>query len=212
VAAGYVAGYVLRELAFKVLAQFERLPKLQERLQVDAYKRVEAHFPPELILDCFRAHPLLNAAYDQYRARKAEGGEAKPPQIDSRGRGPRAGGGHVEGIDYESFVYAKLWIRNYAPGFTIDSIEAEINILVSGLAPGILAGIAILATAHVAGWSICVGAITTIVIWYVLLSSAIRLRRSEKSEAIRNVVLDYAMRVAISGYQPSAVVREDQPE
>jgi hypothetical protein len=202
-AAGYISGYVLRELAFKLLAQLESFPKLQEQLRVDPYKRAEAHFPSELILDCFRAHPILSAAYSQYKARQEESGEANSPEVNSRERGQRTGGGHLEGIDYEGFVYAKLWIRNYAPGFSIDSIEAEINILVSGLAPGVLAGLAILAAGRVVWWSIGVGIITTVLIWYVLLSSALRLRRGEKSEAIRNIILDYAMRLAADGYQPS---------
>lgn len=203
-AAGYVAGYVIRELAFNLLTEIERLPRFRDELQVNAYKRVESFFPAQLINDCFEAHPLLRAA------RKKESGDDKTSQnnratssrdsIDWESQLAKAGGGHIENSNYRSFEYAKLWIRNFAPGFSIDNVEAEINILASGLAPGLLTGLVILAAAHLTWWSVCIAISVVALIWTVLLGSLLRLRRTEAYEAIRNLILDYTMRQAINAY------------
>lgn len=213
-AAGYVAGYVIRELAFKLLTQLERLPRFRDELQVNAYKRVESFFPAQLIDDCFETHPLLRAA------RKKESGDDKTSQhnygtssrdnVNSEGQLDKAGGGHVENSNYRSFVYAKLWIRNFAPGFSIDNVEAEINILASGLAPGLLTGLVILAAAHLTWWSVCAAILVVALIWTVLLGSLLRLRRTEAYEAIRNLILDYTMRQAINGYPSTQTTSGDQ--
>ena len=202
-AAGYVAGYVIRELAFKLLAQLERLPNVQEELEVNVYARIEKFFPAQVIDNCFKFHPFLS------QARKDSEAESRQ---DTNAQRRRTGGGHVETINYESFVYAKLWIRNYAPGFSVDNVEAEINILASGLAPGLLTGLIIIAVAHLVWWSVLVAVFVVALIWAVLLSSLIRLRYTETSEAIRNLVLDYAMRQAMSSYPSSQTASDDQPE
>jgi hypothetical protein len=105
-AAGYVAGYVIRQLAFKLLAELERIPKFRDRLQIDAYRRVERFFPVQLIDACFEAHPFL------FEARKEISGDDDALQNDNRGTPnvnvdpknqiDKAGGGHIENVNYKS--------------------------------------------------------------------------------------------------------------
>ncbi len=204
-AAGYVTGYVFRELAFKLLSQLERLPRFQHSLRTAAaHDQVVAHFPPEVIDECFSLHPLLADSHRGDReSPEALGSEQAnmeaSPKV-ARGSRGRAGGGHVDDIDYATFVYGKLWIRNYAPGFSIDNIEAEINILVSGLAPTLLVGLIFVGLLHSVWWSVLIGIAIVIFFWWILLTSALRLRRSERKESIRNILLDYSMRQAANKY------------
>lgn len=229
-AVGFVGGYIFRELGFQLLGRIERLRYFRDRVRTGSYDYVADHFPPELIKKCFDLHPLLAGAYQVYRELTAtsESEKSSPegttapegtttgavssseengsntPQVAQVVRQWKAGGGHVDDIAYAGFIYAKLWIRNYTPGFSIDNIEAEINILASGLAPTLLMGLIIVASSHAAWWSIIISIFFVIITWSMLLSSALRLRRAEKMEAIRNLVLDYSMRQAAEGY-PAAV-------
>jgi hypothetical protein len=197
VAAGYVTGYITRELAFKLLRQFEKLPAVGRRLEEDLDAYLQEYFPESLIIECLQAHQALSTL-----------GQSDPKSARNK---RSIGGGHFEVSDYEKFVYAKLWIRNYASGFSIDGVEAEINILASALIPSLLAAADIIAGAGSIWWAISVAVVLVGLTWSVLLDSLIRLRKTEKLEAVRNLVMDYAMRVAADGY-PSSQGLPDQSE
>lgn len=241
-AAGYVGGYVLRELAFILLAQVERIPHFRDELRMAAHDDVVNHVPEDIIDQFLEVHPLLSGAYriaaeiteasepERIHEEEASVAEATQAQVvpapavknseteflrsASSRRRRRAGGGHMDDMEYINFVYAKLWIRNYAPGFSIDSIEAEINILVSSLFPILLAGAVIIASGHAVWWSVVTGLGFVVLVWSILLKSALRLRRSEKKEAVRNLLLDFSMRQAAAKYpySPMSISHEDQAE
>jgi hypothetical protein len=209
-AAGYVSGYVLRELAFKLLSVIEALPWLRHRTRVSTFDGVDGYFPSDLISECFSAHPILGESYDRLNAIKEAAERAESDQGLPVVSPMRVGGGHVVDLDFHSFVYAKLWVRNYAPGLSIDSMEAEINILASGFAPILLVGLGIAAAARSAWWSAIIGFAIVALVWWVLLNSVIRLRRDERRESVRNLLLDYAMRQAASRYPNIPAADEDQ--
>ncbi len=160
--------------------------------------RLRNYFSQGLIDDCRQAHRVLDDM--------PEGGAG------SAKIGSSAGGGHSDTISYRDFVYAKLWIRNYAAGFSIDSLEAEINILVSGLIPTLLSAAVIIAAAKAAWLSIIAAAIFLCLTWSVLLDSIFRLRHTERWEALRNLIMDYAMREASNKIPPAREISERQPE
>jgi hypothetical protein len=198
VAAGYVFGYVSRELAFKLLRQFEKIPRIQARVSEGVNARLRSYFTPGLINDCLQVHRVLSEMPE---------GSTGPARI-----GGAMGGGHSDSVSYKDFTYAKLWIRNYAAGFSIDSVEAEINILVSGLIPTLLSAAAIIAASK-ATWPSIVGAVIFLgLTWSVLLDSIFRLRHTEKWEAVRNLIMDYAMREASNKLSPGPEAEEAQPE
>jgi hypothetical protein len=209
-AAGYVSGYVLRELAFKLLSVVEGLPWLRHKTQVNTFDGVDGQFSSDLIAECFSAHPVLSESRERLNAIKEELKNAESDKRTPTELPMRAGGGHVSDLNFLSFAYAKLWVRNYAPGLSIDSMEAEINILASGFAPSFLVGLGIVAAAHSAWWSVIIGLAIVALVWWVLLNSVIRLRRDERRESVRNLVLDYSMRQAASKYPNIRATDEDQ--
>jgi hypothetical protein len=197
-AAGYVFGYVARELAFKFLQQVERIPHFRQRLQEDVQARLQDYFSNALINECFDAHRILSRFHSV--------------SIESARATDRAGGGHRETIDYRAFTYAKLWIRNYAPGLSIDSIEAEINILVSGLIPTLLAAADVIVLNGAKLLAIILAGGFLALAWSVLLDSIERLRCTERWEGLRNLVMDYAMREAAAKYPLGQELQDSQGE
>ena len=149
-----------------------------------------------LLGECLKAHPYLQAKLHP----------ADPSPEDTQYR--RAGGANIETRDYESFVYSKLWIRNFSPGFNIDSTELEINMLAAALAPSALLGLDILVSVRLTWWNVPLTIIALVLVWWVLLDSLFRLRRTERWEAVRNLIMDYAMRAAAVGYPQIAEVNE----
>jgi hypothetical protein len=198
VAAGYVFGYVSRELAFKFLQQFERLPWIRTKWQEDVNTRLQRYFSQDLINDCRQAHRAL--------------GEISASESEATGAAFSAGGGHSDDIGYRDFTYAKLWIRNYAAGFSVDSVEAEINILASGLIPTLLAAAGIVVITRAAWPGVIAGVIFLGLTWSVILDSLLRLRHTERWEALRNLVMDYAMREASNKIPPIQDTSETQQE
>lgn len=198
VAAGYVFGYVSRELAFKFLQQFERLSWIRTRRPVDVNARLRRYFSQDLIDECRQVHRAL--------------GEISASESESAGAAFRAGGGHSDDISYRDFTYAKLWIRNYAAGFSVDSVEAEINILASGLMPTLLAAADIIVITRAAWPGVIAGVVFLCLTWSVILDSLLRLRHTERWEALRNLVMDYAMREAsnkIPSVQDTSASQQD---
>ena len=187
-ATGYVVGYVLRELAFRLLGWLEKVPPIRRELTTDTARRLDQYFDKSLLEECLKAHPYLQA-----KMRPTD-----PSPEDSHYR--HAGGANVETRDYESFVYAKLWIRNFSAGFSIDSIELEINMLAAALAPSALLALDILVSVRLTWWNVPLTLIALALVWWVLLDSLFRLRRTERWEAVRNLIMDYAMRATAMGY------------
>jgi cbb3-type cytochrome oxidase subunit 3 len=195
-AAGYVVGYVVRELAFRFLGVLEKIPAIKNELTTDTGERLEQYFGGRLIAECLEAHPFLH--------RKLQPND--PAEDINHYR--MAGGANVETRYYESFVYAKLWIRNFSPGFSVDSIEIEINVLAAALAPSMLLAVDILASVRLTWWTVLLTAVFLAVVWWVLLNSLFRLRRTERWEAVRNLIIDYTMRSAAENYPLSSSTDE----
>lgn len=187
VSLGYITGYVSRELAFMSLGQLEKLRSIREELETDTNRRLHKYFSDELIAKVFRIHPCM-------RLDKSGGSLQEPTQLEL------AGGGNVENTEYENFTYAKLWIRNYAPEFSIDSTELEINITAGALVPTLLLSADIIVSFSGIWWAIVLVALALASMLYVLVKSLLRLRRTERWEAVRNLILDYAMRCAAQDY------------
>jgi hypothetical protein len=202
VAVGYVIGYISRELAFKFLQQLEKVPDVRDRLNEGVDARLKQYFSQSLVDDCFQAHRALRELPAAADTESTQVRETPAADAGAARANPHAGGGHAENISYRNFTYAKLWIRNYAPGFSIDSIEAEINILASGLIPTLLGSVDIIVIAHAAWYAILAGVLFIGLTWSVLLNSILRLRRTERWEAVRNLVMDYAMREASNKVPP----------
>jgi cbb3-type cytochrome oxidase subunit 3 len=196
----YVIGYIVRELAFRLLGQTEKIPAIRRKLAADTGERLVQYFDEHLREKCFEAHPYLRAKLKI---------DENADQASSRYR--HAGGANVETRDYESFVYAKLWIKNFCSGFNIDQIELEINMLVAALAPSLLLAVDILASIASTWWTILLIVVSLGVAWWVLLNSLYRLRRTERWEAVRNLLMDYAMRTAAISY-PAPSATEKAPE
>lgn len=198
-ATGFVVGYVLRELAFRLLGVLEKLPRVRRGLAPDTAGRLADYFDAGLLQECLKAHPYLQGKF----------------QVTDRTERPagyrKEGGANVETRDYESFVYAKLWIRNFSAGLSIDSVELEINMLTASLAPSALLAVDILVSVHLSWFAILLTVIALALVWWVLLDSLFRLRRTERWEAVRNLVMDYAMRSAAAGY-PAVAEAEEAPE
>jgi hypothetical protein len=187
-ATGYVAGYVLRELAFRLLGWLEKVPLIRRELTTDTAARLDKHFDKSLLGECLKVHPYLQAKL-----------RTTDPSSENA-HYQRAGGANVETRDYDSFVYAKLWIRNFSAGLNIDSIELEINMLAAALAPSALLAVDILVSVRLTWWNAPLTIMALTLVWWVLLDSLFRLRSAERWEAVRNLVMDYAMRTAAVGY------------
>jgi hypothetical protein len=193
-ATGYVVGYVLRELAFRLLGWLEKVPPIRREPTTDTARRLDQYFEESLLEECLKAHPYLQA--------KLRPKDSLP--ADSHYR--RAGGANVETRDYESFVYAKLWTRHFSAGLNIDSIELEINMLAAALTPSALLALDILVSVQLTWWNAPLTIIALGLVWWVLLNSLFRLRRTERWEAVRNLIMDYAMRAAAMDYPQTAEV------
>jgi cbb3-type cytochrome oxidase subunit 3 len=199
-AVAYVIGYIVRELAFRLLGRLEKIPAIRRELTTDTGRRLVQYFDEGLVEKCFEAHPYLKAKL-----------QTTEPIDQAALEYRTAGGANVETRDYESFVYAKLWIKNFCSGFNIDQIELEINMLVAALAPSVLLAVDILVSIGITWWTVLLIVVSLGVAWWVFLNSLFRLRRTERWEAVRNLIMDYAMRTAAIGYPlPSAT--DEAPE
>lgn len=194
-ATGYVVGYVLRELAFRLLGLVEKAPFIQRRQRTDTARRAAQYFNESLVTECLKAHPYLKP-------------KLQPDDSSLEGSYYRAGGANIENRDYESFVYAKLWVRNFSAGLNIDSIELEINMLAAALAPSALLAVDLLVSVRLTWWNVPLTIIGLALVWWVLFDALLRLRRTERWEAVRNLIMDYAMRTAAAGYPAMAQVDE----
>jgi hypothetical protein len=207
-ATGYVVGYVLRELAFRLLGLVEKAPRIQRKQATDTARRVAQYFDKGLVGQCMKAHPYLEPKLQPKQQ------STEQPEQQSAGTSPkaapyRAGGANIENPDYESFVYAKLWVRNFSAGLNIDSIELEINMLAAALAPSALLAVDILVSVRLTWWNLPATIIGLALVWWVLFDALLRLRRTERWEAVRNLIMDFAMRTAAADYPPMAQLDEE---
>jgi hypothetical protein len=222
VAVGYIAGYVQREIAFSLLAQLERLSPIKKKLEESPYLLLENTFDQSLINEALQKHeyltinklrPLSTPTSTSVSGNQQASEVQDANNLQAAIAYESAGGGNVRSPAYNDFSFAKIWIRNYAPGFSIDFTELEINITTAALLPAATLAADIDVSFNFNGLLIGLTVIFLSLVWYVLLRSLFRLRRTERREAIRNLVLDYAMRCTAQRYPYKQVaVNEDQDE
>ncbi|MFF8591193.1 hypothetical protein ACF061_07060 [Streptomyces sp. NPDC015220] len=185
-AAAYVLGYVGRELAFRLLGLVEWLGA--RRSSPDTlYRELEAAYGPEALGRCLATHPLLG------RLLGTAGNASRRFQTMRQ-----PGGALRAGNAYEAFVYAKFWLREHSPSLAPDATEAEINVLLSTLLPGILGTWALIAVAPLGTVAATVTAIVAAAVSVLTFAQVVRLRRTECWEALRNLLEDHEMRLAVA--------------
>lgn len=194
-AVSYVVGYLARELAFLAVGKLDRSDPL-----ADCMPHLRELFGKSLVRRCIHHHPVLRAL----------------DRDDARVTDARLGqGGHAETARMDVFRFCKLWLRSYAPTLGVDIYEVQINILVSTFAPvGLGALTAIVYTSEHYWWLdpavvlLATGALVQ------LYRSTVNQRKSEKLLAVRNLVMDFAMREAAAGYPvvPEQLPREEPVE
>ncbi|MGW4639862.1 hypothetical protein ACWEN6_15100 [Sphaerisporangium sp. NPDC004334] len=218
-AGAFVLGYICRELAFKLVSRLERLRFVRRRYQIGSQDRLKEWFAPEDLAECFEVHAHLGRRERAGEPVRQEREGARTSKVASRkggtpresgqraarpaeeaeaasGRFHPTGGYHTGDVQYYRFVYSKLWLRAYAPVYSIDKTELEINILAAILAPVLFASPNLM-VAFDLHWTVVVAAPTAaLLFWTVLLDSLLRLRVSEKREAVENLLLDYLARRA----------------
>lgn len=221
VSVGYIVGWISRELGFWIVGQVEGREWIRtatSSLDADAADsaepanddtdafadldwaerlstrdRLSAVVAAEVLHDCADRHPIL--------------GYLEQPSSVISVAGVRRAGRHwnsfISHLEYESFVYCKLWLRAYAPQLSVDRIEADINVLAASLVP------VSLFAANTVAWSTrpLVATIAVIPIFIaitaLIVRRIVRNRKDERWEAVRNVVHDHMMRSALVGYQES---------
>ena len=103
----------------------------------------------------------------------------------------RTGGGNIpDDAAAAFFSYCKLWLRSYAPELGLDSIELEINIVVSALVPTALLPLLAAQSFHSHQiWWTAATAIGALVALVQMARSFRRLRGAERWEAARNTLI-----------------------
>ncbi|SFB36914.1 hypothetical protein SAMN05216266_109116 [Amycolatopsis marina] len=185
VAGSYVIGYLCRSAAFAIFGLVERRTRpLESR---DAQLRLligDDHFA-ELV----RIHPVLGS---------------RAPEVAKARLG--AGGGHRDGAMHDTQTYCKLWLRRQAPELAIDSIEAEINILLATVFPVLLLAVDAVALGGTPLPLRILALPLGLLVCAAVVRAVLRLRDAERWEAVRNLAFDFLMhRAALCFQQP------DQP-
>jgi hypothetical protein len=193
-AIGYVVGYVLRELSFKVLGHLERMIPSRSHATI-TYEQLSDAFGAEIVTSCLRAHPYLS--------RPRHPAESQSPHPDYR-----VGGGHLATDYLQDFVYAKLWLRNYSPNFGVDLLELEINTLAATVVPILLGGLVLVTLAGFRWWAYLACILVVLSLEWFVMQSLFRLRYAERWESFRNLIMDYAARIAVASYPAADVVVE----
>ncbi|MGP4111335.1 hypothetical protein ACTWP5_10500 [Streptomyces sp. 4N509B] len=195
-AAAYVVGYVARELAFAVLGFVERLGTGSLPSASALRRQLVETFGQAAVQDCLRAHPLL----DHFL-----GSPQEPTPVRWRG-----GGSLRLDNGLEAFLYAKSWLGLTAPNDAPNDIETEINVLLSLLLPVGLGGWTVVAFAQPGPAVTALVAALTAGTWWLLLVSALRLRRAERWESLRGMVAGHAMGLA-AAHQRGLTLAVPQP-
>lgn len=125
-AASYVIGYLARGLGFWLVSLAERIRRRADpgSSRPADWARLRAIFGNQFTAELADLHPVLRHI---------------DPDADNQISRDQfnfpVGGGHRADTEHQVFEYSKLWLRQHSPTLGIDSIEAEINILVSTLLP-----------------------------------------------------------------------------
>ncbi|MFD7534724.1 hypothetical protein [Streptomyces sp. NPDC059819] len=187
IATAYVVGYVGREFAFRLLGLMEHMGPRRRFTPTSIHEELRRCYGEVAVRKCLRTHPLVKHLLV---------GRAAGPVPAGVAASSRPGAALQAGGVYEAFVYAKFWLREHNPGLAPDAVEAEINILVSTLPPictgtWVLIALGPLSTVGSTAVTVGAGAASAMV-----LASALRLRRVECWETLRNLVEDHEMRLA----------------
>lgn len=182
IAAAYVIGYLCRSAAFAVLGAVER----RTRPPASREDQLRLLIGDDQFADLVRIHPVLRS---------------EAPKVTDTRLG--AGGGHRDGSLHDTQTYCKLWLRRRAPELAIDSIEAEINILLGTVFPVLLLAVDAVA---LSGTPLALRILALplgLLVCAAVLRSVLRLRAAERWEAIRNLAFDFLMHRAATTLQPS---------
>ncbi|MEV7030160.1 hypothetical protein AB0N99_08015 [Streptomyces sp. NPDC093272] len=183
-ASAYVLGYVGREIAFRMLGIAERLSARHRMTLNTLHLEIESAYGQTVVERCLRTHPLLGHLLHT----------APPSPRSAALRQP--GGALRVGQGYEAFTYAKSWLRQHNPALAPDSIEAEINILLSTLMPLALGTWAAISLASLGATAVTAAVLAAMVVVGIVFAQVLRLRRNECWEALRNLLEDHEMRLA----------------
>lgn len=188
-AASYVIGYLAREFGFWLVSLAERVKRRADPpdSRPPHWVRLRALFGDEFAEKLADVHPMLRHVDPDTESQDA---------LDQLGF--PVGGGHRADSEHQVFEYSKLWLRRHSPTLGIDSIEAEINILVSTLLPVLLLGID---AAVLSGSPLILRVVAiplAVLIALVGVRSVLRLRETERWQAISHLAFDLAMRSAIT--------------
>jgi hypothetical protein len=204
-AACYIVGHICRDIAFWLLGVLERIKirrgapagqgetgdarnprRVSIRGEESILAQVRALVGDQVTDACVELHPVLRLL--------------DASQHPLAGLGDVVGGGHLYSGELEAFAYCKLWLRRCAPELSVDHLEIEINILAATVTPVLLAAsVAAVWSSYPLVWVI-VGLPVALAIDLVLLRNAANLRKTERWEAVRNLVEDHIMRMATSRY------------
>ena len=184
-ASAYVLGYVGREIAFRLLGVAERL-SARHRMTLNAlHREIEGVYGQAAVERCLRTHPLLGHLLHT------------APHDSPRSAALRQPGGALRiGHVYEAFTYAKSWLRQHNPTLAPDSIEAEINILLSTLTPLALGTWVAISLASLSVAAVTAAVLAAMAVAGIVFAQVPRLRRNECWEALRNLLEDHEMRLA----------------
>lgn len=184
-ASAYVLGYVGREVAFRLLGIAERLSARHRTTLNALHRELEGVYGQAAVQRCLRTHPLLG-----HLLRSAPREAPRSDVLRQPGGALRIG--HV----YEAFNYAKSWLRQHNPSLAPDSIEAEINILVSTLLPLALGTWVLISLASLSAAVTTAAVLAAVAVAWVVFAQVLRLRQNECWEALRNLLEDHEMRLA----------------
>lgn len=197
-AVSYLVGYVTREIAFQVLGLAERASRRPHPTAAELHRQLRDRYGDRAVDRCFLTHPLL--------------GRFLSAQQESDGVGRDGlGGALARGNSLEAFVYAKHWLMEVMPGLAPVDTEREINILVSMLFPIGLGTWLFIALGGPGPLAVAAAALAGAVLCWLVLSSAIRLRRSEQWESLRGLVEGHEMRLALARQEETPAVSGLQP-
>jgi hypothetical protein len=199
-ASAYVLGYVGRESGFRLLGLAERLSARNRAERAELYDELQRACGQAALRRCFRTHPLLEYLLG------GDGAAAHARVLR------RTGGGHRTDHVFEAYAYAKFWLRQHNPDLAPDTAEAEINILVSTLLPLALGTWALIAGVRLDAAAAVTVALVTALVMTVVFAQALRLRRAERWEALRNLVEDHEMCLAAARLPTSPLLADPGTE
>jgi hypothetical protein len=213
-AVGYIVGWISREIGFWTIGLVERIgsrmssksrsakPPSSDEMQLarrpdemSMKEWLRSTIGDDAVDDCIQHHPILSVL--------RKGNNAPPPMTPA--------GWHwnfsVPNQEYEVFLYCKLWLRRFAPELSVDRIEVDINILTSALVPLILLHTTLIAWSPDAVVVALVSTPLLLGLLTLLLRSVLIARKAERWDAVKHVIEDHMMRVALTAY-PSPPVAD----